>query len=138
MRQTIADKISNAILDWRDAETVSLIEFNFPVKTKGQGMHKRPETQTFENIIGEVAKEQDIQKATDDHLGMRIALVTAKRNKDIDNCEKAIKDGLQGVAFVNDRQFDYTEIVQVRADKPEDEGFTVEILRQVPKREAWV
>jgi len=141
MQQAISTAISNAILDWRDAETVQLIEFPFKAISKqapGRGHQKRPETKTFEQMVAEVAQEQINQKAEDDHLGIRIAFWVTKRNQDLDNLEKSINDGLKQIAFKDDHVFDYVEKVRVKAPAPDKEGFTVEILRLVEKRNPWV
>jgi Holliday junction resolvase RusA-like endonuclease len=141
MRQSIQVKISNAILDWRDAETVSLTEFPFPAVPGNQHNdehRKPPEVKAMHDLMEGVAREQINAKAEDDHLGIRIAIVQFRRSADMDNLAKSIIDGLKQIAFKDDKVFDYTEQVRVRADKKEDVGFTVEILRLVAKREAWV
>jgi Holliday junction resolvase RusA-like endonuclease len=141
LRQAIATKISNAILDWRDAETVSLLEFDFPAVVGNQHntkLQKKPEVKTFIEQVEGVAREQVARKAEDDHLGARIAFVQLKRTGDLDNFEKSIIDGLKQIAFGDDKIFDYIEKVRVRAETKEDVGFSVEILRLVDKREAWV
>ena len=138
MKKVTEIAISNAILDWRDAETVLLLEFPFQAKTKGQGVHKRPETKTFELMVSEVAQEQINARAEDEHLGIRIAFWVWRRTQDLDNLEKAINDGLKQIAFKDDHVFDYVEKVRVKAPSEEEQGFTVEIVRLIVKREPWV
>lgn len=137
MRQAIATNISNAILDWRDAETVSLLEFNIkpvPGNQHDKNHRKTPDLKAFHELVEGAANEQITQKAEDDHLGVRIAIVQKKRTGDMDNFEKSIIDALKQIAFGDDKIFDYVEKVRIRAETPEDEGFTVELLRLTEKR----
>lgn len=141
MNQRTATKISNAILDWRDAETISLLEFDIkpvPGNQHDKNHRKRPEVKTFQELVEGAASEQVTQKAADERLGIRIAIVQVKRSGDLDNFAKSIIDGLKQVAFGDDKVFNYQEIVRVRADTVEDEGFTVELLRITQKRDVGI
>jgi Holliday junction resolvase RusA-like endonuclease len=141
VNQRTATKISNAILDWRDAETISLFEFDIkpvPGNQHDKNHRKRPEVKAFQELVEGAANEQITQKAEDDHLGIRIAIVQVKRSGDLDNFAKSIIDGLKQIAFGDDKIFNYTEQVRVRADTPQDEGFTVELLRLTQKRDVGI
>jgi len=140
VRQIIADRASNAVLNWRDAESVHLLHFDFPAVTQGQGSRRGQvnargaRVKSFKKDVEEVAREQITHKLEDEHLGARIIFIQKTRTGDLDNFEKAIFDGLKQVAFGDDNVFDYVEKVRIKADTADDVGFVVEILKLTEKR----
>jgi Holliday junction resolvase RusA-like endonuclease len=145
MRQALADKISSGFLDWRDAESVHMFEFNFPAVPHSQGNRKGSNTpvkarsKSFQQMVIEIAEETLTHKCTENSIGARLVFVQTKKSGDLDNFEKAILDALKNVAFGDDKLFDYIEKQRVRADIPEDVCFVVEILKTSPKRGAsWL
>jgi Holliday junction resolvase RusA-like endonuclease len=145
VRQAIAEKISNAILAYRDAESVHLLHFPFPAVTKAQGPRKgqrgarQAKSLSFQTMVAEVAAEAVTHKCDDDHLGARVVIIQKRRSGDLDNMEKNIFDGLKQIAFKDDNVFDYVETVRVQADTEDDVGFCVEILKITPKRgSTWI
>ena len=141
MKQEISQRISDAILDWRDAESVALYEFPLRVVTKkapGRDHKKNLLGMEFEQMLAELCQEQLAKRIEEKNLGCRIALVVSKRNFDLDNATKSIWDGLKAVAFEDDRFFDYEEIVRIKADTIEDELISVEILIPTEKRTPWL
>lgn len=110
MKQQTAQKISQAIHDWRDAESVSLCEFPF--------------------------KEADVSFPKSNHIGLRIGIAAIIRTDSLvmKLCELA--NALESIAFENENFIDYIEILRVKAD--EEETITVEVTERTDKRKTWV
>lgn len=112
MNQKTAERISNAILDYRDGESLLLLE------------------QPLESA--EISKKPDNK-----HQGLRITLAVNKRSQTLRNALNKVFNTLDEVAF-DEKCVDYLEIVRVRADSKEEETIAVEVVEVTEKRSVWI
>jgi hypothetical protein len=111
VKQSIAEQISESLLNWRDSDTLALAE-----------------------VPLEDAEIPPIDKKK--HLGLRIAMALPKRGKTfLDEYVKAVCLQLGEVGNELLLRFDYIEIMRIKADTEEDKTTVVEILEIQPKRQ---
>lgn len=123
MRQEIAQRISNSILAWRDAEERMLLML--PLKTTGAEFEEALQDQISKRVEGT-------------HLGCRIAIVVMRRTNPIDKLVTAIWKAVNDGAFDHYKNIDFLEVVRVKADERGDEGICMELVEIEPKREVWL
>ena len=127
MKQATAQKISDAFHAWQDAETIALYEVSISLGTDDSL-----------GRLAEAIQEQFIVKADGQHIGLRMSFVVSTRHSNLNSCENALTEALQGIAYGENRWIDYIEKVRVKADKPEDECIAVEVLEIGEKRNIWL
>jgi hypothetical protein len=112
LRQESAQRISDAILGWRDADSSLLAEAPF--------------------------EDADMKMVDGKHLGLRVTLAVKDRNDAlIDKLEDLLRQ-LNGKAFENyKKNIDYIEILRIKAT--EEEVTAIEVVQQTAKREiSWL
>jgi len=75
-----------------------------PRKGKYGNMYTPSETQEYEALVALYAKRAGVEMTTKPVGIEAIFYFKDKRTPDLDNCAKAILDGLQGTAYKNDKQ----------------------------------
>lgn len=109
-----------------------MIEFTVPGRPKpkqrprmgkGGNVYTPRETKNYERMVGWYALQAGA-KVTDKPIGLEaVFYFRNKRTPDLDNCVKALLDGLEGVVYKNDKQviehkyrleYDLNERVEVR------------------------
>lgn len=112
MNQKISQRISDAILDYRDGESLLLIES--PLESAE--INKKPENK---------------------HQGLRVTCAVNKRSATLRNALSKVFNILDSVAF-DEKYVDYIEIIRVRADSKEEETTAIEVVEVTEKRSVWV
>lgn len=119
MKQSTQEKLSDIILDWRDAEQIGLLDI--------------PYVQEAENPFVLV---WDKQKIKDKHVGCRLVFSVVKRNSLIHFVTMRVIEELKRVLEVE--SLDYIEVVRIQADDEEDERLAIEIIVPATKKHTWV
>jgi len=86
-----------------------------------RGVYRSSEAVAYIELLQWQAKEWDIEPLTG-----RVkfeAWYSIRKNRDLDNCGKVLRDALQGIAYINDNQID--EIHERR--KPFKDGGSVRV-----------
>ena len=113
MKQAVATKINDAIHDYRDGESILLIESPFE--------------------SAEIAKVINSK-----HIGLRVTVAVRKRTAKLRTVLDKIFKALDTVAFDDEKNIDYFEVVRVRADDIKEECQAVEIIEITQKRNPWI
>lgn len=84
---------------------------------KGGKVYTPDRTKEYETLVGWCAK-QKLKKPLEGNVAIYIR-VYVKNNvfPDIDNIAKAIMDGMQGIAYHNDRQVSYLVIQRIQGEE---------------------
>lgn len=81
----------------------------------------------YKNQVGWAAKAARVKQITGDIEVIGIAYIYGNRSGDVDNLAKAWLDGLNGIAWLDDRQVRRLTVERVQVDQEEEQRAEIEI-----------
>jgi hypothetical protein len=113
MKQKTSERISAAIHDYRDGETLLFLEEPFESADISKTINKK-------------------------HIGIRITFAVTKRSAKLSYSLGKVLKELDTVAFDDEKHIDYIEVLRVKADSLEECGIAVELVEISEKRSLWL
>lgn len=106
-------------------------DYFFPIPAQGKErpgefFSTKPSTRAFEALIAEATREQVEEKLLTLPLGCVILATVPKRTFDIDNFLKSLWDGMNNLAYDDDKMFDMVFLVR---ELSPDVSISVEIIQ---------
>jgi hypothetical protein len=116
MKQKVSERISEGIHAYRDGETLLFIE------------------EPLDNLAA-----LDIPRTIDKkHIGLRVTFAVSKRHPRLRTALDKVMKAIETIAYDDEANIDYVEVLRVRADGLEEHATAVEIIEVQEKRQMWI